>query len=75
MEEKKSMDRGIYDFFTHTNANLSLLHTERGKKEHNIRTYFSLIPVSQIRSVFLLLFPEKQLPLDNEGGQNKAINQ
>lgn len=49
MEEKKSMDRGKYDFFTCTNTNLSLPHIEWEKQEHNrtLRTYFSLMSVSQ----------------------------
>lgn len=46
-EEKKNMDRGKYDFFTCTNANLSLPQREREEQEHNIRTYFSLMSVSQ----------------------------
>lgn len=39
MEEKKSMDRGKYDFFTYTNANLSLPHIEREKHNRTLRTF------------------------------------
>lgn len=47
------MDRGKYDFFTCTNANLSLPHIEREK--HNMTTYFSLMSVNQ-RNLFSWFF-------------------
>lgn len=77
MEEKKSMDRGKYDFFTSTSPNLSLPYIKREKQElyRTLGTSLSLMSVSQRNLCSWFFFPEKQLPFDNEEGQNKAINQ
>lgn len=47
MEEKKSMDRGKYDFFTCTSANLSLPHIERENQELYRTLSLSLMSVGQ----------------------------
>lgn len=68
---RKSIERGKYDFFTCTITHLSLLHIEWEKQEHNrtFRTYFNICKSKKSLSCF----PEKQLPLDSEGGQKRPL--